>query len=228
MRWAALALVLWTGAAAASCRQALAIGMDVSGSVDAREYRLQTDGLANALLHPQVAAAFLQMPDWPVALLVYEWSGRAAQRVLVPWVSVRSMADLRDVAAQLRSVERVRMDMSTALGDAKLYGAARLAQQAGCARLVLDISGDGKNNTGPRPQDVAVPGITVNALVISAPERRDQRSPGIGELSAYFNAHVIAGPEAFVESALGFEDFEQAMVRKLKRELQTLVIGAAE
>ena len=33
----------------AACRQALALGLDVSGSVDACEYRLQIDGLAQAL-----------------------------------------------------------------------------------------------------------------------------------------------------------------------------------
>lgn len=46
---AALALALASGPAGAECRQALAVGLDVSASVDDREYRLQVEGLANAL-----------------------------------------------------------------------------------------------------------------------------------------------------------------------------------
>ncbi|MGR3364390.1 MAG: DUF1194 domain-containing protein, partial [Maritimibacter harenae] len=43
----------------ADCRQALVLALDVSGSVDAGEYRLQMDGLAQALTAPEVAAAIL-------------------------------------------------------------------------------------------------------------------------------------------------------------------------
>jgi len=50
----------------------------------------------------------------------------------------------------------------------------------------------------------------------------------IGELTAYYNAYVIRGPNAFVETALGFPDFEEAMRRKLLRELTTLTIGQLE
>jgi len=48
----------------------------------------------------------------------------------------------------------------------------------------------------------------------------------IGELSSYYNAFVISGPGAFVETALGFADFERAMTRKLLRELEAPVFGA--
>ena len=44
----AAALALWGSAVAAECRLALALGLDVSGSVDVMEYRLQLDGVANA------------------------------------------------------------------------------------------------------------------------------------------------------------------------------------
>ncbi len=43
----------------AACLQALALGLDVSGSVDAREYRQQIGGLAEALSDPRVRAAYL-------------------------------------------------------------------------------------------------------------------------------------------------------------------------
>ncbi len=225
MRGALACLLLWAGMADAACRQALALGLDVSGSVDAVEYRLQLDGVAAALEHPEVRAALLAMPQAPVRLVVFEWSGPQDQRRILDWVEVRDGAVLADIAGRLRAVQRAAMEPSTAIGSAKAFGAQLLAGQGGCWKRTLDVSGDGKSNTGPRPQEVPVGDVIVNGLVIGTPARGDKATPGIGELSSYYNAYVIEGDEAFVETALGFEAFEAAMVRKLKRELQVLAVS---
>ncbi len=228
----ALTLALWAGAADASCRQALALGLDVSGSVDAQEYRLQIDGLAAALLRPEVQRAFLALPDAPVRLHVYEWAGLASQRTLIPWTEITSAADLQTIAATLTATPRVEHQPPTALGQALLSGARRLSEQPECWKRTLDLSGDGKSNTGPRPRDVKddprLAGITVNGLVIGSDQRPrgDHRQTEIPELWSYYKVEVIRGPQAFVEVALGFEDFEAAMARKLLRELQTLAVSA--
>ena len=47
----------------------------------------------------------------------------------------------------------------------------------------------------------------------------------ISELVSYFQTWVIMGPDAFVETALGFPDFEAAMVRKLRREMESPVLS---
>jgi len=49
----------------------------------------------------------------------------------------------------------------------------------------------------------------------------DTRQIHIGELQAYFEADVIKGPGAFVETALGFKAYQAAMTAKLLRELQS-------
>ncbi|UWR21480.1 DUF1194 domain-containing protein [Sulfitobacter sp. S190] len=233
IRAALLALmVAATGAAADVCRQALALGLDVSGSVDAREYRLQMDGLADALDSVAVRTALLERPDTPVELLVFEWSGPADQMTLVPWTRVVDGAAVDGIIATLRGVER-RGDATpgTALGVAMTLGVQHLSQRAACWRRVLDISGDGKSNLGPRPRDVktqlAARGVTINALVIGAddPAAGDARQGDIAELSAYFTAEVIVGPDAFVETALGFEDYARAMETKLLRELGGMVLS---
>lgn len=227
MRALALVGCLWAAGAEAACRQALVLGLDVSGSVDAQEYRLQVDGLAAALMHPEVVESILAFPDVPVRLAVFEWSGPVGQRVVVDWTALRRLADIQAVATQLRRTTRQPMDMSTAIGAAKAFGAARLAGQS-CWRQVLDLSGDGTSNTGPRPQDVGLSGVTVNGLVIGTPEQADRRTTGLGELSSYYAAYVIEGPDAFVETALGFAGFEAAMARKLKREVQVVTLSRAE
>lgn len=219
------AAALATGARSEPCRLALALGLDVSGSVDAMEYRLQVQGVAAALTAPSVVAAFLEVPSAPVWLAVYDWSGPASQRVLVDWMPIRAEGDLHAVAVRLAASPRADGDPATALGQAKAIGGALLRQRADCWRLVLDLSGDGKSNSGPVPGAASLPGITVNALVIGTPAQADRDTAGVGELVAYFRAEVIEGPGAFVETALGFQDIRTAMERKLLRELQTAVFG---
>ena len=226
----AAALVLLAGAAAADCRQALALGLDVSGSVDAREYRLQLDGLAAALTSAQVRARLLEPAGAPVRLAVFDWSGPATQRLILPWTAIDGEAALEDIAARLRATERIVGEQSTALGVATTYGLDLLAGQRGCWRRTLDLSGDGPTNAGPRPQDLPDPpaDVTINGLVIGAiPEAGDDRAADLRELGAYYEAYVIRGAGAFVEMALGYEDYEAAMRRKLLRELAALAIGSA-
>lgn len=218
-------------AASGQCRQALALGLDVSGSVDSREYRLQLSGLAAALGNGDIRAAILTTPDVPVHLAIYEWSGTDHQRVLVSWTPIRNNRDLDTIIDRLRRTSRTEAPPGTALGAAMRFGAALLNQQQDCWKRTLDISGDGKDNQGAHPRNIRsgleAAGLTVNALVIGAdaPASGDLRQVEIAELSSYFRAWVITGPDAFVETALGFEGYEAAMTRKLKRELQSLVLS---
>lgn len=225
----ALALI-WPMGTMAGCRLALLLALDVSGSVDQTEYRLQLDGLAAALSHPDVRRAFLSNPAARVELAVLEWSGPEYQRLLQGWTVIASDADLDSIATGLRNTERQPAPVDTALGSAMLHGAALLADRAHCWRQTLDISGDGKQNTGPHPRDakrlLETSGLTINALVIGTDSHlANRRQNEIGELVSYFNAWVILGPDAFVETALGFQDYEAAMIRKLLRELETLTLS---
>ena len=231
MKWLALALALLGGAAEASCRQALALGLDVSGSVDAREYRLQIDGLAAALGSPAVYDALMQMPGTPVELMVYEWSGPEDPAVILPWTAITGPAVLEAVRAQIRRTERRAASPGTALGLAMREGLRHLETRTDCLKRTLDISGDGKSNLGPRPlferSAFEATDIVINALVIGAdsPSIGDLRQAEVSALSRYFQSEVIWGPGSFVESALWFEDYAEAMARKLQRELETVIIG---
>lgn len=233
IRAALICAMMATGAngAGAACRQALALGLDVSGSVDAREYRLQMDGLAAALDSGRVRQALLQMPSAPVHLLIYEWSGPEDPAVILPWTPIVNAPALDAVIGQLRGTERRQASPGTALGLAMREGVRHLSSRRDCWKLTLDVSGDGKSNLGPRPVDVKPEieptGITINALVIGAdaPSIGDLRQAEISGLAAYFQSNVIVGADSFVETALGFDDYADAMARKLERELETLILG---
>ncbi len=233
-----LCVLIWLGAtgAQAQCRQALLLALDVSGSVDSREYQLQLQGLAGALIDPDVQNAILAQPSHPVHIAVYEWSGPKYQRVLLGWSKITSQQTLFTVSSHLANLPRHPAPPGTALGNSMRYGAEFLANGPPCWKRTLDISGDGKSNFGPHPRDIRAglppgssPGsLTINALVIGSdnPVIGDTRQVEISELSAYFNAWVVFGPDAFVETAIGFEDYRKAMIRKLLRELDTLAVSS--
>jgi hypothetical protein len=217
----ALGLAAAAPAAAQDCRIALALGLDVSSSVDGSEYRLQTDGLAAALRDPEVSAAFLAVPGATVALMVYEWSGRRQQEVAVDWSAIATADDLADVATQLETRARSFSRHATALGDAMLFGATALAERRECPERILDISGDGETNDGVSPvvakRSPAFEGLTVNGLVIGVTRRI---------LARHYETFVIHGPGAFVEMAEDHADFSRAMRRKLIREVQPEAVSS--
>ncbi len=208
-------------APALACRLALLLALDVSASVDSHEFVLQRNGLAAALISPEVAAAFQSSPE-PVALAAFEWSGQWNQRVVLDWRLIRSSQDLLATAEELSGVRRGATGFPTSIGYALGYGAGMLREAPDCTRRTIDLSGDGKNNHGFPPalafKNFPLADVTVNALAIGGAIEVD-------ELVRYFRREVINGPNAFVEVANDHADFERAMRRKLEREVSTLAIG---
>lgn len=221
VRAAALALALAAGPAAAqdACRLALQLGIDVSASVDATEYRQQLDGIASALIAPEIVTAFLDGPG-PVALSIFEWSGRFQQDVIVDWTLVTSEEILTGMAERVARQVRAHEDFPTALGYALGYATQRFASAPPCLFQTLDISGDGQNNDGFPPaaayEHFPFDGVVVNGLAIGGASR------GIGD---YYLEQVIRGPGAFVEHAASHDDFADTMRRKLERELRVMILG---
>jgi hypothetical protein len=175
------------------------------------------------------ALPLLGQPGAPVRIAVYEWSDPGQARLIVGGSDIESVADIFRRQNRLRRTQRAAMAPSTGLGAAIAFGFSLLDQQPNCWTRTLNISGDGKGNTGRRPQDVPDPpsGTTVNGLVVGVDDARsgNVRNLQIGELASYYLAYVVRGPDAFVESAFGFEDYAEAMRRKLLRELKTFAIG---
>ena len=147
--------------------------------------------------------------------------------MILPWTAITDSATLDYVIATLHGTKRRETELSTAIGAAIVLGLFLLEPQSQCWKRTIDLSGDDRSNMGLFPETVPVPaGITVNGLVIGEmPRSADRPFMDIMELSAYYRANVIRGPDAFVETALGFDDFEAAMTRKLIRELQPAPIG---
>ncbi|WP_050931740.1 DUF1194 domain-containing protein [Aestuariivita boseongensis] len=210
--------------AASECRLALVLAIDVSSSVDEAEDILQRGGLASALIAPEVEAAVFAAP-LPVAIAVYEWSGRYNQELLVDWTLLETRADLLRVAETIGRSERSHNDFPTAMGYALGYGAGLFQRGPRCHFSVLDMAGDGENNEGFPPSaayaEFPFASVTVNGLVVQASDYQAEIS-----LVEYYQKNVLHGPGAFLEVARGFDDYERAMRRKLERELTPRAVGA--
>ncbi len=214
-----LPLLLGVSAAQAECRLALALAVDVSRSIDAADYIIQTEGLADALQDADVRRAILG-PEGTVALAVYLWSGSAHQQMVQGWVVIEDPAALDRVVWAVRGAKRPEARLPTALGEALRYGAGLLADAPTCGRRVLDVAGDGRNNEGisvrTAYERADFTGVTVNALAVGEHEQ---------DVARYFRDEVIRGPGAFVEVAPRQVDYPGAIRRKLLRELEGPMIG---
>ncbi|QBF32807.1 DUF1194 domain-containing protein [Thalassococcus sp. S3] len=224
IRAAAIAMSLAGPVAAAECRLALVLAMDVSSSVDMAEDSLQRGGLAAALLAPPVQDAFFASP-LPVAIAVYEWSGRYNQELLVDWTLIETPAHLRGVARTIGKSSRSHNEFPTAMGYALAYGAGLFQRGPDCLFRTLDMAGDGENNEGFPPaaayREFAFSDVTVNGLVVNAADYEAEVT-----LVDFYRTEVLHGPGAFLEIAQGFDDYARAIRAKLIREVTPKAIGA--
>jgi hypothetical protein len=134
-------LGLASPALAQDCRLALVLALDVSGSVNVHEDRLQREGLAQALLAPEVERAFLTGD--PVALYAYEWSEQSWQSALLPgWQLIRSREDLLRVSGVLsrsRSARPPEAGTGTFVGAALAHAAQALSAAPDCRACTVDV-----------------------------------------------------------------------------------------
>ena len=240
---AALILGLSPTVAAESVATALVVSVDVSQSVDDTRFRLQMEGIAEALEDPSVVGAITGNPGGILFAMV-TWADRA--NLVVGWRRIASRADAVATAALVRATPRQAGEF-TCLGQmfrtvtAGVLPALPLAAE----RVVIDVSGDGIDNCtdadslSDAHEGLLATGATVNGLPILVPGENDvvgagaYRAPGYGlratplpqertSLEQWYRAHVIGGPGAFLLAAAGYGDFSRALRRKFVIEISAL------
>ena len=197
---------------ALACETALLLSIDVSGSIDAGDYRLQTEGLAAALADPEVAEALVK---GQVALAVVQWSGTEEQALVLPWQRMLSDPDVARFAARAAAIPRAFQGSDTAVGQGLRFATAQFAAVPDCARRVIDISGDGQENAGftdaRAHREAMDAGLMINAIAIEDP------GPAF-PITTYFRNWIIT-PGGFVVTARGLGDYAETLRLKLLREL---------
>jgi hypothetical protein len=224
---AALLTVLPGSARAEEVDLELVLAVDVSRSIDDEEFTLQRQGYAEAFRHPSVIHAIQSGRHRRIAVAYVEWAGSDFQKLVVPWAIVS------DAESGTLFADAILREPRSYYGWTSVSGAIDFSMQvlaAGpheSARRVIDVSGDGINNSG-RPaaeaRDEALSaGVTINGLVIM----NDRPTPGFSSmpqppLDEFFREHVIGGPGAFVIAVEDFTTFAQAILNKLIKEIASL------
>jgi len=192
--------------------------MDVSASVDDSEFALQIYGLAAAFLDPEVIGV-VESLNGDLFVALGQWGGSRQQTLSTPWWRVRDRETAEAFAAAIMASRRAFVGDGTSI-SAALRHAAQMLEENGVEglRRIVDLSGDGRNNSGVHPlvarDELVAKGITVNGLAI-----RD----GDSELGRYFEGYVVGGAASFVVSVADFSGFAQAMRNKILRELSNPV-----
>jgi hypothetical protein len=201
----------------------LALGIDVSGSVDDEEAMLQRQGYIAAFRHPEVIRAIEHGILGKIAVAYYEWAGFGHMRIITDW----TLIDGAEAAhAFADSLERnppqtaYRTAISAAIDFAVTYFDVNDFEGT---RRVVDISGDGANNWGglvTEARDRAVArGVTINGLPIVNNKPGPSGRPQMRDLDLYYEHCVIGGPGAFIVVANSFAEFAEAIRRKLILEI---------
>lgn len=196
---------------------ALVLAADASGSVDENELKLQREGYAAALTHPEVVQAITNGAHGRIMVAYFEWSGCTEQGLKATWAVIDGPETARAFAASLVQPGRVVPGASTCPSAALTYAGNLLALAPEIAeRNVIDISGDGVEvgaySVVHAARDALTSkGVTINAMpIISAAD---------GPVQAFYTDHVVGGPGSFVEPARDFRDLEPALRRKLLQEV---------
>ena len=201
---------------------ALVLAVDVSRSIDEDEARLQREGYRTAVSDPVVVAAIRGGMIGAVGIAYVEWAGIEYQRTVIPWRRIASQADADAWAAALAEAARSSLSWTSISGAIRHSRAVMAECPWEATRRVIDVSGDGVNNSGPpadRERDAAVAeGITINGLPIINDRPTFGRLPPV-PLDDYYRENVIGGDGHFMIVAEDFESFGVAVKRKLIREI---------
>lgn len=193
---------------------ALVLAVDCSYSVDSSEFRLQMEGLGRALQQADVRQAIRAGNLGRIAIAVFQWSNATSRQLVVPWTVLQGGPETVDVGEQIVTLPRALAQGGTSISSAMLFADALLIKGPRAERRVIDISSDGRNNTGVLVtqvrDEILSQGIIINGLVI------------LNEwptLDKYFENEVVGGKGHFVVAVESYDDYAEAIHRKLLREI---------
>ena len=222
-----LAFVLFALPAAAQDKKdvdlALALAIDISGSIDPEEAKLQREGYVLAFRDPVIVKAILGGPNGRIAVAYFEWSDSWMQKLLIDWTLLDSEAAIAAFARRLDE-SPISIARRTSISGAIRYSIQLFARSPyEPQRKVLDVSGDGSNNDGGLVTEIRHEALKEKIVINGLPIMNDRPNPfgfpNEADLDRYYLHCVTGGPRSFVEVARNFEDFPRAVRKKLLQEV---------
>lgn len=224
-----LAVVLLAGAPPAVAEQRvdleLVLAVDVSYSMDLDEQRLQRDGYVEAFRDPAIINAIQTGQHGRIAVIYIEWAGWGVQEIVVPWTVIDGPATANALADRLAK-SAISRQRRTSVAGALTFSDAQFGTGGFVGeRRVIDVSGDGPNNSGPPVtpvrDELVAKGIVINGLPIML--KVDPNGIfDIANLDEYYAACVIGGPGSFMIPIKERSEFATATRQKLLLEIAGL------
>lgn len=212
-------------AAATEVDLELVLAVDVSFSMDLDEQRLQRSGYVEAFRDPDVQRAIASGLVGRIAVSYVEWAGFRQINVVLPWTIVSDRASAEAVARALEAAPISRHRRTSISGGLMTALELLEASPFRAQRRIIDISGDGPNNDGPRlvpvRDDIIARGIVINGLPIVL-NRGMGSSWDIPNLDEYYEDCVIGGPGSFSIPIRERHEFLEATRRKILMEVAGL------
>jgi Protein of unknown function (DUF1194) len=193
----------------------LVLAVDCSRSIDDEEFALQVQGYAAAFRHPAVLRAIRSGERRAIAVTYVQWAGPFLQNQALGWTLINDDESTAEFADRFQAAPRAFQGGGTSLSGIIDFSRSLFPKSGFSAkRRVIDISGDGINNSGRLAQsardDAVREGLTVNGLAITTE---------VAALDEYFRQNVVGGEGAFVIEVEDFASFAQAILNKLIREI---------
>lgn len=199
----------------------LVLAVDVSRSMDIPEQLLQRRGYVEAFQSKDVIDAIIQGGYGQIAVLYMEWAGNSIANIIVPWTLINSKESAYRFSELLGQQSPHRLSR-TSISNALSFASMQFGQSPWKGlRRIIDVSGDGPNNQGLPVTDVrdrAIgEGIIINGLPLMI--RNNTFGFGMDDLDAYYFDCVTGGTGSFVLPVYAWEEFPQAVRRKLVLEI---------
>lgn len=200
----------------------LVLAVDISYSMDPEEQRLQREGYINAITSPEFLRAVSSGAYGKIVIAYTQWASEHDQEVILPWTVIDGAETARAAADRLAEAPYRRARRTSVSGA--IDHAMRMFENNGYngMRRVIDVSGDGTNNSG-RPvieaRDEAIrQGVTINGLpLLLRPSSWGFND--IANLDEYYEDCVIGGVGAFSIPIRERDQFTQATKSKLVQEI---------
>ena len=208
----------------------LVLAVDASGSVDQRRFELQMQGYVAAFRDPRVLSAIQSGAMQAIAVTMVQWTGPALQIQVLPWTLINDATTAQTFAAAIAATPRRLFSGGTSISGVIDYAVPLLLESPfKGTRRVIDISGDGPNNSGvPAPvarNSTVARGIVIDGLPIMLKTHVASDSASIPDLDAYYRECVIGGDGAFLVKVSDSGEFASAILRKLITEISGLEVS---
>ncbi len=188
--------------------------LDISGSINRSEYDLQLQGYQAAFESDNVQNAIMGGTQGKIAVQLIMWSGPNQQSVMIDWTLVDSTDSADTLASIIGDIARP-FSGWTAIGEAIEYAYPLFASNGFVGfEQIIDVSGDGTNNTGIAPSIASANAImsgvdTINGIAITTEQ---------AVVDQYLE-DVINGETPFLLAPGNFDDFQTAIENKIVAEI---------